>query len=210
MSLTNSVADIITLIRGFIKDQARTDGRDPFVYESDNKFTLSERFINADSIRVLRNGSEMDEDDWEFNEETNQVEIDPVTSGVTLVASDIILILYSFYKKFSDVELAGYLSSALGYFSLHRYKKTFQVTDNDEVVSINDIDPDEKELYFIAIIASILIDPQNIRMRTPEFELTANRSVSDQEQIKMSFAHFKRMVGTVTFDITEFERNWFI
>lgn len=210
MSLTNSVADITTLIRGFIKDQARTDGRDSFEYESDDKFTLSERFVDADSIRVLKNGTELDEDDWSFNADTNQVEIDPVTSGVSLVANDVILILYSYYKKYSDLEIKGYLSSALGYFSLHRYKKIFDLTDDDTVVSINDLDPDEKELYFIAIIASILIDPQNIRMRTSEFELSANRSTSDQDQIKTAFTHFKRMVGTVTFDITEFERNWFV
>lgn len=125
MSLTNSVADITTLIRGFIKDQARLDGRDPFTYESDNKFTLSESFVKADSIRVLRNGVELDDDDFEFDPDTNQVEVAPVLSGDALVENDIILILYSFYKKFSDVEISGYLSSALGYFSLHRYKKTF-------------------------------------------------------------------------------------
>jgi len=210
MSLTNSVADITILIRGFIKDQARTDGRDSFVYETDDKFTLSESFVKSDTIRVLKNGVELDVTDFDYNADTNQVEIDPITSGVTLVANDIILILYSFYKKFSDAEIKGYLSSALGYFSLHRYKKTFDLTDDDYVISINDLDPDEKELYFIAIIASILIDPQNIRMRTPEFELTANRSVSDQEQIKTAFAHFKRMIGNVSFDISEFERNWFV
>ena len=190
MSLTNSVADITTLIRGYIKDQARTDGRDAFEYESDNKFTLSERFPNATSIRVLKNGVEMDDADWSFNSDTNQVEVDPVTSGVTLVSDDIILILYSFYKKFSDAEIEGYLSSALGYFAVHRYKKIFEI-DDDVVVAENDLDPEVKEIYFIALIASILIDPQNIKMSIPELSLSSNRTISDQEQIKNDFTYFK-------------------
>lgn len=209
MSLTNSVADITTLIRGYIKDQARTDGRDAFEYESDNKFTLSERFPDATSIRVLKNGVEMDDADWFFNSDTNQVEVDPVTSGVTLVSDDIILILYSFYKKFSDAEIEGYLSSALGYFAVHRYKKIFEI-DDDVVVAENDLDPEVKEIYFIALIASILIDPQNIKMSIPELSLSANRILSDQEQIKNAFTYFKRFVGNITFDITEFEKNWFV
>jgi hypothetical protein len=152
----------------------------------------------------------MEDTDWEFNEDTNQVEIIPLTSGDDLVTNDIILIFYSFYKKFSDIELSGYLSSALGYFSLHRYKKIFQLSDSDTIIAINDTDPDEKELYFIAIIASILIDPQNIKMSIPEMSLSANRSESDQEQIKKAFTFFKRFIGNITFDMTKFDRNWFI
>lgn len=209
MALTNSVSDVLTKIRGFIKDQARTDGRDAFEYQTDNKFTLSESFVDADSLRVLVNGESISQVNFEFDSDTNQVAIDFETSGDDLQANDTVLILYSFFKKYSDTELEGYLSSALGYFSLHRYKKTFEIED-DEIVALNDEAPDENELYFISIIASILIDPQNIRMRTPEFELSANRNESDQEQIKKAFAVFKRMIGNVSFDIIEFERNWFI
>ena len=210
MAITNSLSDITILIRGMIKDQSRPDGRDTFEYDSDTKFTLSESFVNADSIRVLVNGTEIDQSDFEFNTDTNQVEIDFATSGEDLVADDIVLILYSFYKKYSDTEIRGYLNSALGYFSVHRYKKIFELTEDDVVIAINDLDPDEKEVYFIAIISSILIDPQNIRMRTPEFELTPNRTESDQEQIKKAFTVFKRFTGCVTFDPTWFDRNWFI
>lgn len=209
MSLTNSVADIITLIRGYIKDQARTDGRDSFEYETDNKFTLSESFPDSTSIRVLKNGVEMADADWSYDTDTNQVEVDPVTSGVSLTEDDIILILYSYYKKYSDTELEGYLSSALGYFVVHRYKKIFEI-DDDVVIAENDLDPETHEIYFIALIASILIDPQNIKMSIPELSLSSNRILSDQEQIKNAFTYFKRFVGSITFDITEFEKNWFV
>lgn len=84
------------------------------------------------------------------------------------------------------------------------------MTEEETVVAVNDLDPDEKELYFIAIIASILIDPQNIKMSSPEFNLSSNRQDSDQDQITKAFAQFKRMVGNISFDITYFDRNWFV
>lgn len=206
MSLSNSVTDITTLIRGLIKDQARTDGRDAFEFDSDNKFTLSESFPSEASIRVFVNGDEITDDDWEYDSDNNQVVIDFATSGVELATDDIVLILYSFFKKYSDAELLGYLKSALAYFPQHRYKKVFEMDSDDEnVISVNESDPDNNEIYFIAIIASILIDPQNIKMKTPEFELTPNRTDSDQEQIKKAFTQFKRLVGKVYFEINDID-----
>jgi len=199
MALTNSVADIITLIRGLVKDQIKNDGQEVFEYSSDTKFTLCESFIDASSINVFKNTILMDEDDWQFNADTNQVEIDIITSGETLNPDDIILITFNYYKKYSDAEIEGYLYSSLSYFAQHNYAKIFTII-NDYVVSINNISPECKEIYFIAIVASILIDPQNIEINTPEFKLTANRSESDQEQIGRAFMQFKKFTGTITFD----------
>lgn len=208
MALTNSVSDITLLIRGFVKDQARTDGRVTYSFDNDNKFTLPQRFPKEDNITVFRNGTEMSISDWEYNSNTNQVEIDPQTSGDALESGDVILILFHYYKIWSDDEIKQYLASSLGYFAQHRYKKIFELTDDDFVVSINDRNPDEKELYFIAIIASILIDPQNIKISQPEFSLSANRNLSDQDQIKIAFTQFKRMIGNISFDQTFDERGF--
>lgn len=200
MSLTNSVTDITQIIRGLIKDQQRSDGRDSYEYDSDNKFTLSESFVNSTSIIVFQNGIQINSADFSYDADTNQVTISFVTSGFSLTINDIIVITYSYYKKYSDNEIQDFLTSALSYFAQHQYKKIFEINEDNEVVAINDINPEPNEFYFIAIIAAILIDPENISIKIgTDFQLTANRDKSDQEQIALAFSQFTRFVGKVSF-----------
>ncbi len=97
----------------------------------------------------------------------------------------------------------GYLESSLVYFPQYQYKKTFEINTADQIVAINNYDPTIEELYFIATIASILIDPQNIKVSIPDLNISAKRDISDQEQIKISFRNFKNFVGTVDFESLE-------
>lgn len=200
MSITNTVQSVTTLVRGLIKDQQKTDGKNIFEYESDNKFTLSKSFVDADSIRVIVNGTEIDEDDWSFDTDTNRVVIEFQSSGDELTEDDIIIILFSYYQKYSDNEIRGYINSSLSYFVQHKYKKSFEIDEDDNILATDDLQPTIDELYFIAIIASIVIDPQNVEINTPEFKLTANRSESDQDQINKAFLQYKRLVGRVYFE----------
>lgn len=201
MSLSNLTTDLIPTIRGLIKDQQRTDGRDTYEYLGDNRFTLSESFINAGSIIVYKNGSVVASADYDYESTSNQVIINFITSGEALVENDIILITYSFYKKYSDTEILGYISSALSYFAVNRYNKIFEINSDNEIVADNNLNPTTNELYFICLVASILIDPQNIEVKIPEFTLTANRSKSDQEQISDAFRQFMRFHGEFVFEL---------
>lgn len=200
MSITNTVTSVTNIIRGLIDDKLRIDGRDSYIYENDNIFTLTEDFPSSTTITVFKNGTELASQDYSYDADNNQVIIEFVTSGESLVANDTILIKYHYYKKYSDVEIKGYLESSLVYFPQYQYKKTFEVTDADTIVAINDYDPTTEELYFIATIASILIDPQNIRVSIPDLNITPKRNISDQEQIKISFRNFKNFVGTINFE----------
>lgn len=198
MGLSNSLTDIGTLVRCLIKDQSRTDGRDSFTFESDNKFTLSEDFIDSTFIVVCLNGDIMDESDWEYDSTKNQVTIDPVTTGVSLNTNDIIIISYNYFKKYSDNEIQGFITCSLAYFVENRYKKVFVINSDDEIVAIDDLDPTDRELYFISIIASILIDPMNINVNIDgAFRITANRNKSDREQIAEAFNRYCRFVGDI-------------
>ena len=194
MSITNSIVDIIPFIRGFINDKNRTDGRDSYIFETDNKFRLTEDFINASTITVFVNSNEITT--FTYDSDNNQVTI---TSGLS--ADDTIIIRYNYYKKYSDTEVQGFLESSLAYFPMYQYKKTFEVNDSNEIVSVNDLDPTINELYIIAQIASILIDPQNVRIAIPDLSLSAKRDMSDQKQIQMVFAHFKDFIGTFDLDL---------
>lgn len=198
MAITNTISDLIPIIRSLVKDQARNDGRDAFEFENSTYFTLSESFPSASSIQVFINGVLISGSFWTYSSTTNRVNI-----TASLSVNDIILITYNYYKKYSDDEITNYVISALTYFVQYRYFKVFEIEDN-EIVSINNINPTTSELYFIILIASILIDPQNIEVDTQDFKLTANRQISDQEQINLAFVQFTRMLGNISFERDDF------
>lgn len=198
MSITNTVSSVTTIIRGLNDDQLRIDGRDPYIYSTDNVFTLSEDFISESTIAVFVNGSQLGSGDFSYDSDNNQVTI---TSSLS--ADDNILIKYSYYKKYSDAEIQGYLESSLVYFPQYQYKKTFEINDSDEIVAVNCVAPTTDELYFIATIASILIDPQNVRINIPDLSLSAKRDNSDQDQIKIAFRNFKNFIGKIDFELIQ-------
>lgn len=201
MSITNSVSDIIPIVRGLIKDLQKTDGRDVFEYIGQDTFNIRRSFPNSTSFRVYLNNEELDEDDFSYDSDKNDITLDIQSSGITLTLNDIITITYNYYKKYSDTEIQSYIKSALTYFVEHKYFKIFEVDDDDDIISINNIDPDVDELYFICIITAILIDPQNIDIDIDgNFKITKNRDKSDQDQIKEAFRQFKRFVGIVSFE----------
>ena len=193
MSITNSVASTITIIRGLIGDLIKTDGRDSFTYETSSVFFITEDFVSSATITVYVNGTE-----------TANFTYDSDNNGVTIADSipdeATILIYYSYFKKWSDTELKGFLISSLSYFPQYQYKKTFEINVADKIVAINNYDPTTNELYIIANIASILIDPQNIRVSIPDLNISAKRDKSDIEQIKEVFRNFKNFVGTIDFE----------
>ena len=199
--ITNSVSDIIPIIRGLIDDKNRIDGRDPYVFNGiDNVFTLTEDFVSELTIAVFQNSTQLDSQDFSYDSDNNQVTIVFISSGLSLNEDDNILIKYNYNKKYSDTEIQGFLESSLAYFPQYQYKKIFEVNTNNEVVAINDLDPTTEELYIIAQIASILIDPQNVRIAIPDLSISAKRDKSDQDQIKEVFTYFKNFVGTIDFE----------
>lgn len=199
MALDNTIVSITKIVRGLIHDKLRTDGRDPWVYDNDNSFTLSEPNIDSTTIKVFQNDTEVADTEWSYDSDTNEVTINFVTSGLSLTKNDIIIITYSYYQKYSNTEIKGYIESSLSYFAEYKFKKIFEVNSSDKVVAINDLDPTKEELYFIAIIASIVIDPQNTKIDIPDLKLSPNRDVSDQEQIREAFSNFTKFIGSVSF-----------
>ncbi len=199
--ITNSVSDILPIIRGLIDDKNRIDGRDSYVFNgTDNVFTLTEDFVSELTIAVFQNSTQLDSQDFSYDSDNNQVTIVFISSGLSLNEDDNILIKYNYNKKYSDTEIQGFLESSLTYFPQYQYKKIFEVNTDNEVVAINDLDPTTEELYIIAQITSILIDPQNVRIAIPDLSISAKRDKSDQDQIKEVFTYFKNFVGTIDFE----------
>lgn len=194
MSIENTVTSVTNIIRGLIDDKLRIDGRDSDIYSGDNVFTLTEDFPSSSTIKVFKNGTELSSNDFSFDADTNQV-----TITASLTNNDTVVITYHYYKKYSEAEIQGYLESSLVYFSQYQYKKTFEINDTNQIVAINNYDPTIDELYFIATIASIVIDPQNIRITIPDLGISPKRNLSDQDQIKISFRNFQNFIGSIDF-----------
>jgi len=193
--ITNTVSSVISIIRGLIDDKLRIDGRDSYIYYGDNIFTLTEDFVSSSTISVFKNGIELSGGDYTYDSDNNQV-----TISVSLSTNDTILIKYSYYKKYSEVEIQGYLESSLSYFPLYQYKKTFTIDENDNIVAVNNYEPTVDELYFIAIIAHIVVDPQNVKISIPDLNISPKRDESDTEQIRKAFSNFMNFLGTFNFE----------
>lgn len=191
--IDNTVSSVTLIIRGLINDNLRIDGRDSFEYGTSSVFFITEDFVSSTTITVYVNGVETS--NFTYDSDNNAV-----TIADSIADNAIIIIKYNYYKKYSDTEIKGYLESSLSYFPLYQYKKTFEIDSNDEINAINNYIPTTNELYFIAIIASILIDPQNIKINIPDLVISAKRDKSDQDQIKEAFINFKNFIGAISFE----------
>ena len=54
---TVTTANIITMIRGHIQDNLKTNGRDSHQYDSDPSFSLSQDYVSSTTIKVYQNGT---------------------------------------------------------------------------------------------------------------------------------------------------------
>jgi len=190
-----TTSDVITLIRGLIKDLAQTDGRDSHTYDSDTSFSLSKDYVVESSISVYKNGTELTlTTDYTYNSTTNKI-----TITASLTKNDDILITYNYYARYSDSEITSFIKSSLSHFTARRYKKYFYINDSDEIVTLNGVNPTYEEGDAIARITAIEIDPQNTRIRTPEFTVESVERKSKKEQIDEVLDSFMRSYGVVDF-----------
>lgn len=195
MAIVNTISSVTSIIRGLIQDPLRTNGRMAYTYKTSNVFTLPDPYLSSSTIVVFLGDAELTlNTDYTYDSDNNQI-----TITADLTANDSVVITYSYYRKYSDNEIEGYLASSFAYFVQYKYKKIFEIDDN-KIVAIDDVNPTFEELYFIAIIASILIDPQNIKISIPDLAIDAKRDKSDQEQIQTAFNNFQSFLGTITYE----------
>jgi len=198
-----TVANIIIIIRGLIKDLSCSDGRNTFEYVSDSSFKLSENRISASTIIVYQNGTVLPSTEWSYNADTNKVTCSMAGSGYSLTSGDAIMITYSFYEKYSDTEITSYITSNLTRFTQKRYSKRFYMNSSDVIVSDNGVNPTRSEGDLIALITAVDIEPQNIDIRTRDFTISATENKSKSELINDIFIQFAR--GYISLDFLEIE-----
>lgn len=195
MSNYSDISTIERFVRALVKDRLRIDGRDSFIFQGDAHFTLTEDYPSSSTIKVFKNGTLLTSG-YSYNSSTNIVTVTAILS-----TSDIILITYSYYDKYSSSEIVDYIESSFVYFSQFGYRKTFKLNDaRTSVLTIDGINPVVRECYEIAIITAICIDPENIEIRTKDFTVTATNKESKNELIQKALMQFTTWYGELTWD----------
>lgn len=200
MATYNTISFISRIIRGLLKDTTTTNNNSPAIWEysGDTTFTLPDDYVDSSTIVVKKGNTTLSTSDWSYNSTTNEVII-----TVLLTDGDIITITYKYYDKYSENELANYIESSLAYFAQYANKLFVLSEDGLSIEAYEGIDPDLNECYQIAIVSSIVIDPQNVDIKSKEFSVSASESKSKSDLILDAFKQFANSVnfiGEFSFD----------
>lgn len=184
--------EIVELVRNLISDILKSDGRDLFTYESvasSKIFTLTESNVSSATIIVQKNGVV-----WASSNYTYSTVTGKITITGSLTAGDSLEINYSYYSKYSDTELRGFIKSAISYLSVEKYG-TFAVKSDNVIFPT----PTLGESNLIAVIASILIKGDVVSYRTPELSISFEKSDSKEKKIKKYIRQYKKTYGVLKY-----------
>jgi hypothetical protein len=186
------MTEIILKIRNIIEDGLKTDGRDVFTYESSVSskiFTLTESNVSSATIIVQKNGVVFASANYSYNATTGKL-----TVTGTLTAGDSLEVVYSYYKKYSDTELQGFIKAAITYISVEKYG-TFAAKSDNVIFPT----PTEAEENLLALISAILIKGDIVSYRTPELTMTFEKGDSKEKKIKKYIRQFKKSYGVLKY-----------
>ncbi|GEM_PF-2203066 len=169
------IDDLLEIIRILIDDTLVT-GQTHHVADFSNSFKLQNSIIRESSIKVYKNNVLLD-GDYYYNTSANSVILNTVSKN------DDVLITYQHYETYSDTELIQYIKLALMELSARKYNKLFYLDNNNALKSSNDFNPDQSEKNLIATITSVLINPKNHKITTPEYTLSSIEKKSTKQQI---------------------------
>ena len=123
---------------------------------------------------------------YAYNSATNKI-----TVTATLVATDIITVYFTYYKTNSDDSIIGYIRSALCWISYCDYRD-FEISEDEDLIYPT---PENKEEDLIALIASILINPNYSRYSLPNRTVVYPRTMDKNEKIKQLVYEFDKTDG---------------
>ncbi len=181
---------IIEKVRNLISDNLVTTGRDSFTFESSTSskiFTLTESNISAATIVVYKNGVLWASSNYSYSTTTGKL-----TVTGSLLAGDTLEVDYSYYTKYSDTEIQGFIKAAVSYLAVYRYQ-TFTVKSDNIIFPT----PVEAEENLLALIAHILIKGDVVNnYRTPELTISFEKSDNKEKKIMKIIRQFKKSFGS--------------
>jgi hypothetical protein len=186
--MINNIASI-GLITRYLVDDLPTNAVDIFTYTTTPIFTLTES--NPISITdVLVNGHSSGVT------YTTSADKTQVTITSHLNSLDIVEIDYTCYKNWSDTEIQGYVQAAIVHVSVNNIV-TFKIVNNTMYP-----EPLDEQANLIAMIASILINPQNISYRMPDVAVTVPKDLPTIDKVRKVIHTYKKD-GPGVFYLTE-------
>ena len=183
------MTNLIEKIRNLNADILKTNGRQTYQYLStaySKIITLSKANAVASSLLVYKNGVLWANSNYSYNSDTVQVTI----TG-TLAVGDVLLLTFSYYEKYSDSEIRGWIKAAISYLSVEKYN-TFAVKSDNIIIPT----PDESQENLIAIIAGILMGGDIRQYRTPDFTIVYQDNEPKEKRIARTVAQFKKSYGS--------------
>ena len=168
--------DTLSLIREKIRalcSDFSSSETETFTYSSSAIFTLSEDNINS-VTSVEQNGVELGSGDYSFDSDTNKI-----TISASLTSGDIIEVIYA-YNKYSNSELNEYMKASLVWLSVYDDSaKDFEIETNDIYPT-----PSGQEEDIIALISSILINPEYSEYVLPNVRIKYPRTMDKEQRIE--------------------------
>ena len=172
--------NIISKVRNLIADTLTTVS-DVFTYGSSAIFTLTEPNVGT----------------------ITDVYVNDVTSGVThtysstskkvtvsssLTSGDSIKVEYTAYQNYSDTEITAYIQAAIIHLSINNYYNFEYDSTTDEIYPA----PEPKEENLIAIVTSLLINPDNRTIRLPDLTINIPNDLPTDQKISRTIARYKK------------------
>lgn len=177
----SDISDVTTLVRYLVEDFSRTQiPGDIFTYTSSAIFDLSEPNIIS-VTGVLKNNSALTTSQYSYNSSTNKV-----TVTASLTSGDTVEIQYNYTANYSDTEIESYIRAASVHISINNYM-TWEIDSSDNFYP--DVLDSEKNL--VAVVASILMKPDNVSYRLPDFSITVPQSMPTRDLISQAIRKFK-------------------
>ena len=173
-----TLTDITTSVRYLLGDTSKSMiPGDIFTYENSATFTLSESNATAVS-NVLVNDTSSGVD-YTYTVATQKVVI-----SSSLTSGDTVEMQYTYYPNYSSTELIDYIRAAVIHLSTNRYY-TFTIEEPVGDGSYNIYpEPSSSEQNLIAMVASLLIEPDNKTLRLPDITINAPKDLPLHAKIR--------------------------
>jgi len=174
----NDVTSTTTLTRALINDEEQT-GIDVFVYTTSAIFTLTEKNVNSIS-EVTVNGVESGVT------YTESLSTGKLTITSDLTTEDVVEVTYAYNSNYSDNEILAYIKSSLIHMSINNL--TTYIIDGTTIYP----EPTDKSANLIAMLASILINPENISYRMPDISVAVPKDLNTLDKIRKVISIYKK------------------
>jgi hypothetical protein len=174
-----TLTTITSLVRSILQDFSQSQ-IDVFEYSTSSVFTLSEPNIISVTA-VLIDDTELASGDYSFDSTTLKL-----TISAAMTSGDPVEVRYTAYKNYSDSELEHYIRSAVVYLSTLNYY-SFELAADDTIYP----EPESNEENLIALIASILAEPDNVSFSVSGFSVRNPESLPTRDLISKVVAGFK-------------------